>query len=107
MAQSQPFTLHLPPTEKELQVLYSIGVLRPEKLEHGAHYSGELRGTTVTGRWHAAKRHFVVWHTEHGKKTLRTVPHVSAAKTEDMMIPLSRQEPVASQRISDYAFETT
>jgi hypothetical protein len=103
----QPFTLDLPPTAQQLQVLYTHGVLRPEQLEHGAYYSGEMRSTAVMGRWHAKKRHFVIWHTELGKKELRTIPHVCNARTEDMLMPLSRQEPVASQRISDYAFETT
>ena len=107
MAHSQPFTLDLPPTAQQMQVLYAHGVLRPEQLEHGAYYSGELRSATIIGRWHATQRRFVVWHTDLGKKKLRSVPHVAEAKTEDMLIPLSRQEPVDSQKISDYAFETS
>jgi hypothetical protein len=106
MPDSERFTLHLPPTEAEKRVLYRRGVLRPEQLEHGTHYIGELRSATILARWHSAKRRFVYWHIALGSKTAKAVPHVAHARSEDMFIPVAKREPTDDQRISDYAFET-
>jgi hypothetical protein len=107
MPDSKRFTLHLPPTEAEKHVLYSRGVLPPEKLQHGAHYSGEFGQATILARWHSKKRCFVYWHIALGRKTAKTAPHVVHAHTEEMFIPVAEKEPTDDQRISDYAFETT
>jgi len=106
MPDSKRFTLHLPPTAAEKNVLYSRGVLPPERLKHGAHYVGELHSATIFARWHATKRRFVHWDYALGRRTVKAVPHVAEAHTDDMFIPVSEKDPSDDLRISDYAFET-
>jgi len=105
--ESQRFTLHLPPTTAETETLYAKGVLRPEQLVHGAYYAGHVHSTPAVARWHAAKRRFVLLHSELGVRAPKAIPHVADARTEDMFLPLSEKAPTDEQRVSEYAFETT
>ena len=104
--ESTRFTLHLPPTTAEKETLYARGVLRPEQLVHGAYYSGHVHSTPAVARWHAAKRRFVLLHSELGVRATKAIPHVADARTEDMFLPLSEKAPSDEQRVSEYAFET-
>ncbi len=104
--ESQRFTLHLPPTTAEKETLYARGVLRPEQLVHGTYYAGHVHSTPAVARWHAAKRRFVLLHSELGVRAAKAIPHVADARTEDMFLPLSEKAPTDEQRVSEYAFET-
>ncbi|HZP93880.1 MAG TPA: hypothetical protein VFB20_13490 [Burkholderiales bacterium] len=89
------------------QALQERKVLPLSSLEHGACYSGLLDNLTITARWHAEKRRFVVWESSVEQPQSKTVPHVADLGSGPRFAPLSRQEPDGKSEVSDFAFATT
>jgi len=106
VAGEQPFGLCAPPVVAEPQPLSALAVLPLDTLEHGAYYAGNLGTTPAVTRWHAKKRRFVFGEFSLGRQRVRSVAHVAENGTAERFIPLSKQEPKDSYRVSDYAFET-
>ena len=69
-------------------------MLRPEQLVHGAYYSGHVHSDSAVARWHAAKRRFVLLHSDRRARD-QGDPHVADARTEDMFF-LCRKPPATS-----------
>lgn len=104
--EGRSFALHTPPTAADKEALYAAGVLRTDVLEHGACYAGQLRAASVNARWHAVKRRFVYAEYLLGSQQVKAAPHLDDAGTADLFLPLSKAQPKAAHRITDYAFET-
>lgn len=89
------------------QALLERKVLPLSSLQHGAYYSGYLDNVTTIGRWHAEKHRFIFWENGMQQPGSKATPHVADLGSGQRFAPLSRQDPDAKYKVSDFAFATT
>ena len=89
------------------QALLEHKVMPLNSLHHGAYYSGLLDNAKTTSRWNAEKRRFVIWDQTMTQPGTKTIPHVADFGSGPRFAPLSRQEPDAKSRVSDFALVAT